>query len=567
MAYRHPSWRHPGMLRLALPRRYTKTEGSTNVGCSRGGSWGLDSVFTGSFAARHNVIGGTQEWTACCPDTDGTRAWSGASAVSSGSPCFGFETVKRKYGKLWQQQSYPDLFRAVICFSNVVHPQLSQPFSLISKLVHTSPVVSQAESFTGVDAAVPNGTQERMAEQPFVHQIVVKQINELLSQEGWESALDQLNLHLCPQVVSDVIRRQPNVSTALSFFQWTKRQQGFHHTGRTYKAILQKLMSHQDFMSRNLDTFHLIMDESLQNGWSPGVTIHTYLIDGYCKRGRVDEAFAHFDEMVSHGCAPNVVTYSSLIGGLLKVGRIQGALDLLDKMEENKCYPNVVTYSVIINGLIKHHQLEEAWKIFERMKKEGCTPNLITYSTLIDGVAKERKFEEVSKLLDQMRETRCTPSLFIYGTVINYFVKAGKLEQAWALFFEMKKNGLEPNLFVYTPLVTSLGKAGNWEQAQELLKEMKLRNCAPDVITYSALIAGLVQAGKWKEGVKVLDQMEANGCYPNEVTYTILIDGLVKARQADIAQALFKRMVANGCTVTVYTEDVLGKVLARIRPQ
>ncbi|KAG6557607.1 hypothetical protein Mapa_000884 [Marchantia paleacea] len=390
--------------------------------------------------------------------------------------------------------------------------------------------------------------------------LTLKIINDMLSSPGWEEALEKMEVQFSTHTVFEIMRRQPNVNRTFEFFKWVKEKKGFQHTARTYKIMLHRLMSFRDFKRKNLGTVRNVIQQSLEDGFSPGVTIHTFLIDGYCQVGNMDDALKHLNLMEMNGCPPNVVTYSALISGFVRVGRIDDALKVLDEMEAKNCEANVVTYSALIHGLVKDtRRLSEAWTLFEKMKMKGCAPNLITYTCLTDGLAKAGHFEEVNSLLAEMLESGCTPNLFIYATLINYFVKVGKLSRAWHLFHRMKEDGLVPNLFVFTPIISSLGKAGEWESAQVLLEEMRACGCHPDMVAYSALIAGLVKAGRWEEGCKVLEEMQRYGCVPTERTYSPLIEGLVKVGEVSKAEELFEEMIAKGCQPTSVIRLALSK--------
>ncbi|KAL2611700.1 hypothetical protein R1flu_023392 [Riccia fluitans] len=373
---------------------------------------------------------------------------------------------------------------------------------------------------------------------------LVRKINCTLSSDNWEEALDQLELST--PLIAEVIRRQGSVNRALEFFEWVRDRRCFQHSARTYKVMLYKLMSSKDSKSKKLETINQLINQCLTDGFSPGVTIHTNLVDAYCRAGNLEGASEHMRLMEVHGCPPNVVTYSSMINGFIRARRVDCALKLLEEMESKNCEPNVVTYSAVIHGLVKDRRMREAWKVFDKMKDRGCVPNLITYSCIIDGLANLGQYEEISSLVDEMRQAGCTPNLFIYSILINYCVKVGTLDRAWELFSRMKEDGLTPNLFIFTPIISSLGKAGELEQAQRLLKEMVACGCYPDVVTFSALIVGLMKAGKWEEACQILADMDRYNCPPNTKTYSSLIAGLVKLGEITKAESLMQEMIARG---------------------
>jgi pentatricopeptide repeat protein len=70
-------------------------------------------------------------------------------------------------------------------------------------------------------------------------------------------------------------------------------------------------------------------------GCKQNVRTHSILINCYCKRKMVDEAFKLFKDMPGIRLIPNTVTYNTLIGGLCDVGRSLDACKFVDEMQTN----------------------------------------------------------------------------------------------------------------------------------------------------------------------------------------------------------------------------------------
>jgi len=98
-------------------------------------------------------------------------------------------------------------------------------------------------------------------------------------------------------------------------------------------------------------------------------------------------------EMLDKGNNPNVITYTApaLIAGFCKKGKLQEAFQLLDVMVEIVHQPSDITYNTLVDGFCKVGNLEKASELLQEMLEKGCRPDLIRYSTLIDGFCKNQR--------------------------------------------------------------------------------------------------------------------------------------------------------------------------------
>ncbi|KAK2638664.1 hypothetical protein Ddye_026459 [Dipteronia dyeriana] len=78
-----------------------------------------------------------------------------------------------------------------------------------------------------------------------------------------------------------------------------------------------------------------------------------------------------FEEMEKRGVRPNCVTYSALIDGYSKKGNLDEAKLLFEEMEKKGLRPNIITYSALIDGYSKKGNIKEAKRLYEEMVKRG----------------------------------------------------------------------------------------------------------------------------------------------------------------------------------------------------
>ncbi|ONK61263.1 uncharacterized protein A4U43_C08F27890 [Asparagus officinalis] len=86
-------------------------------------------------------------------------------------------------------------------------------------------------------------------------------------------------------------------------------------------------------------------------GISPDDHTCSILIDCCSGMKRVGLGYGFFCSMIKRGWTVDVVALNSLINGLCKRNKVDDEAKLLDKMPQWGCKPDVVTYNTIIKGL------------------------------------------------------------------------------------------------------------------------------------------------------------------------------------------------------------------------
>ncbi|KAK4478176.1 hypothetical protein RD792_017458 [Penstemon davidsonii] len=76
-----------------------------------------------------------------------------------------------------------------------------------------------------------------------------------------------------------------------------------------------------------------IFHSVVESGLKPSIITCNSLIDGYCKRGNVDEAWKLFIEVPCKGLEHTLVIYNSMLHGLFCAGRIDAGWKLFHEME------------------------------------------------------------------------------------------------------------------------------------------------------------------------------------------------------------------------------------------
>lgn len=77
-----------------------------------------------------------------------------------------------------------------------------------------------------------------------------------------------------------------------------------------------------------------LIKEIYVRGYFPNLIFYNQLIDGYCRKDEVQQAFQIFSEMIKMGVLPTVTNYGTLINGLYKLINMDEIGKLVTKMVE-----------------------------------------------------------------------------------------------------------------------------------------------------------------------------------------------------------------------------------------
>ncbi|KAL0283154.1 UNVERIFIED_CONTAM: hypothetical protein Sangu_2908900 [Sesamum angustifolium] len=166
----------------------------------------------------------------------------------------------------------------------------------------------------------------------------------------------------------------------------------------------------------------------------PSIISYNSLINGYYKKGRVEEAghlflevphkgqiieaFSFLHIMEEQGVYPDITTYSTLIHGLCKNGKLEIARDLSNSLPCKSLQPDVQLYAIIIGSLCQEGHVEETKCLLAEMEKSGCAPNTVTYNICIQGLLERKLLAEAKALLDEMHRRGFSPD----STTVSLFI-------------------------------------------------------------------------------------------------------------------------------------------------
>ncbi|CAA2997593.1 pentatricopeptide repeat-containing At4g11690-like [Olea europaea subsp. europaea] len=262
----------------------------------------------------------------------------------------------------------------------------------------------------------------------------------------------------------------------------------------------------------------------------PDVSTYTIMIKGLCKVGRLDDAWKLFDEMPLQR---NMVTCNTIIDGFCKKGFVENAKIIVEEMVQSEtCLPDVVTFTTLIDGYCKKGEVENAMKYFDEMVKRGsCAPNLLTYNDLINGLCLKGNLDEARRMMTRMRLSGVRDNVATCTSLLRGYCIAGRSNEAIQFFKEMVNLGMSLDGKSYAIVVNEYCKLRRPDEGFALLREMRARGINSSVASFNAVLRSLVQLQELDKAILLLRHMPRMGCIPNFLSYNVVIIGLVSAKR------------------------------------
>ncbi|KAF9595758.1 hypothetical protein IFM89_003500 [Coptis chinensis] len=284
----------------------------------------------------------------------------------------------------------------------------------------------------------------------------------------------------------------------------------------------------------------MILDQMVENGFTPHVVIFTDVINSLCVRGRVKIAFEVFEVMSKTGCEPNVQTYNCLMKGLCYVGKVEEAFKLLVKMKKSLKKPDIYTYTAVMDGFCKVGRSDEGMELLEEALADGLKPNVVTFNTLFNGYCREGRSLEGVSLLKRMKERDCQPDHISYNTVLHGLLKWGKVLAALKVYKEMVEIGFEVDERIMNTLLRGIcRRSGTNEElfgdVEEVLERIKSSGSTLYPETHGLVIQTLSTRGTVEKALSSLHEMMRIGNPPRLNTFNVVIKALCSEGRVDDA--------------------------------
>ncbi|KAL0857438.1 hypothetical protein Bca101_062592 [Brassica carinata] len=195
------------------------------------------------------------------------------------------------------------------------------------------------------------------------------------------------------------------------------------------------------FESNAPDSEVMYLFDQMKSDGTVSPTKYTYsvLIDGFCKRNRVDKALLLLEEMDEEaGLPPFPPVYCSFINTL---GKANDEVSKEDKVNLG---------NVMIKHFGKHEKLKEA-VIVDLLKDRGSGG--LDVNALVSGMVKAGMISEANLLLRKMEENGFILDVNSHNIILNGFAREGVPKLAIDMFEDMKQSGIKPDGVTYNTLL------------------------------------------------------------------------------------------------------------------
>ncbi|KAK3129249.1 hypothetical protein QOZ80_6BG0474830 [Eleusine coracana subsp. coracana] len=231
------------------------------------------------------------------------------------------------------------------------------------------------------------------------------------------------------------------------------------------------------------------------------------IIGGYCREGRLEEAFRCVRQMKDARVLPNVVIFNTLLKGFLDANDIAAVDSILGSMEQFSIKPDIVTYSHQLNAFSSLGHMAKCMKVFDKMIEAGIEPDPQVYSILAKGYVRAQQPEKAEELLMQMSQIGVRPNVVTFTTVISGWCSVANMENAIRVYRKMRESGVSPNIRTFETLIWGYSELKQPWKTEEVLHMMQEAGVKPKQSTYCLI------ANAWKAVGMTENSNRANGIY------------------------------------------------------
>jgi len=274
------------------------------------------------------------------------------------------------------------------------------------------------------------------------------------------------------------------------------------------------------------------------------IEAYTSLIDGFGKRGKLDEVERVLGMMVKRGIKPNEITYTCMIGHLAANGKISeaDAMMTLMRRELPRSVKSVIPFNAYLTGLLSdlegrsssqtsdilqrdiiNVRVDQALEVLERMmNKNKVNPNLVTVALMCDALCRKAipaRTASAAALIEYLESRGSIPrrDQKLYTILITGYGREGQLDKIQSAWSKMKRR----DTIAFNAYLNAIGNAiesySNYEgqsgtpnvNIKNIMEEYVLQSnttaeltISPDVVTFSTAITYIRSANSSRDLVK-----------------------------------------------------------------
>ncbi|KAL5992128.1 hypothetical protein ACLOJK_013043 [Asimina triloba] len=262
------------------------------------------------------------------------------------------------------------------------------------------------------------------------------------------------------------------------------------------------------------------------------VVLWNCIIDGYVKRGLMEESFALLRLMKGEDMKPNSASVAGLLSACAASGSLAVGQHVHKHIEDEHLELDAVLGTALLDMYSKCGLIEKAAEVFNEM----CSRDVKSWTAMIAGFGLNGQTRNALQLFYEMLEGGIRPNEVTFLAVLSACSHGGLVMEGKKCFESMvQEYRLWPRIEHYGCMIDLLGRAGLLAEAHELIKRLPI---ATDATAWRALLAACRVHGDAKLGESITTSlMELNEKHPTD---SILLSGTYAAagRWDDAARAM-----------------------------
>ncbi|XP_065853903.1 putative pentatricopeptide repeat-containing protein At1g16830 isoform X2 [Euphorbia lathyris] len=350
-------------------------------------------------------------------------------------------------------------------------------------------------------------------------------------------------------VVLDVLFKIGHVEAGIKFLKEIMLREGYYPNSETFEMLLNCYCK-----KGRLEEAFQLLGLMMTLGISLSIKIWTVLIDGFCRLHQPVMASCLLEKMVKCGCSPNIVTYTTLFKGFMGSGMLSSAFNVLNTMELKGCAPDLHLCNVLIDTLSKIGRYDDALAIFRDLEKWKLVPDAYTFSSLLSTVTYSRKFDILPKLVYGLV---IEADLVSYNSLLHYYCKAGFPHLAVDLYADIVDRGFIPDNYSFVGLLKGLCGIKRANDAVNVYLGIVTSHTGLDAYVHTAIIDELIKIGNCRRAIELLKKGIMYNYPMDVVSYTVAIRGLLRSGRCAKAYDFYTEMKEIGLAPNAHTYNIM----------
>lgn len=339
----------------------------------------------------------------------------------------------------------------------------------------------------------------------------VENFNELIRAYGMQRRMsDALKLHDTMQahgftpdeetyvslIVGASVQRDAELARQL-FLQLRSRL--LPATPRIYATMIKAHVRAGDLAS-GFSLLRKMEDERLK----PDVVVHTVLIDGLVKEGKLEKAWEQFHSIRTWKLiSPDEVLFTVMIKACAKAKEAERAMNILDDLRMTGLYPTDLTYGELMHAVASTpSHAHKAWDFFRQMQAEDMPVSPFVFGQLLVACRTLGDAKRAREVVRDMHQHGIALRPAMYCDIVGLFATAmhrpkttegerlQNLQCAWHVVAEARRHygagGLDwARLLNEVMAVYIAGRMPHF--AVEMLRQYAVFGVEPDATTYRQL--------------------------------------------------------------------------------